>query len=175
MLIKIENGIARISVATDSHPSAITMVDEADLPMVFDGGPKWYAAQTLKSTLYVVRNVWVGEKRVSQRLHRHLMGLANPKILCDHRDHDGLNNTRSNIRVATHGQNMRNRHNQGVTSQYLGVSWCKAANKWISRRTQDKQVRYLGVFDSELDAAHAFDGDAIRCGDTFANLNFPQP
>lgn len=45
MLIKVEDGIAHISVATKRHPNAVTFIDERDIPVVLDGGPHWLGTQ----------------------------------------------------------------------------------------------------------------------------------
>jgi hypothetical protein len=47
------------------------------------------------------------DKKVS--MHRMILGLTDPKILCDHKDRNGLNNQRSNLRIATYGQNSQNK------------------------------------------------------------------
>lgn len=40
-------------------------------------------------------------------MHRWIMGVTDPEIEVDHRDNDGLNNQRYNLRPCTHLQNMR--------------------------------------------------------------------
>lgn len=74
----------------------------------------------------------------------------------DHRDRDKLNNQRSNLRLATDGQN---RQNQGLrsdnTSGYRGVSWDKRNGKWRASAMLNRRCRNLGRFVRLSDAIQA--------------------
>jgi len=92
----------------------------------------------------------------------------------DHIDGDKLNNNVSNLRYCTLSQNQGNRRKQTkpTTSQYKGVSWNIGANKWLAQ-LQVKPVRkHLGLFDSEEDAAKAYDVAATEFWKDFKHLNF---
>jgi hypothetical protein len=90
----------------------------------------------------------------------------------DHRDGDGLNNTRGNLRRSTHQQNQANvkRHVDG-SSQYKGVT--KRRSRWIAQCSVSGKNAYLGTFDSEEAAARAYDEIAKKSFGEFARLNFP--
>nr|QBK87365.1 MAG: HNH endonuclease [Marseillevirus LCMAC201] len=69
----------------------------------------------------------------------------------DHIDGDKFNNQRSNLRHATRSQNAQNtRRNRGI-SKYLGVS--KYNEQWKAKSKR----KYLGHFDTEEQAAYAYD------------------
>lgn len=93
-----------------------------------------------------------------------------PEML-DHINHIKDDNRIDNLRVATHGQNMRNRKTWGK-SKYNGVSW--KGKKWEARCQINKEQFYLGRFTSEIEAAKAYDNFCIENNLTFANLNFKQ-
>src|SRR5690606_13765634 len=57
-------------------------------------------------------------------LHRFILGVTSPSTKSDHRDGDGLNNIRSNLRVATEQQNARNKR-QDSGKKYKGVYFNK--------------------------------------------------
>lgn len=87
-------------------------------------------------------------------MHRFVLELGKRFPQVDHRDGDGLNNVRSNLRLATNAQNHQNRiTQQGATSQYRGVSWHKGGNKWEAHATLNYKNYYLGLFDDEQMAA----------------------
>ena len=86
----------------------------------------------------------------------------------DHKDGNGLNNQRTNLRAATRSQNNAN---QRVTrrnrSGYKGVYWSRAARKWAAQLGQ----KYLGLFENPLDAAIAYNDAATARFGEFARLN----
>ncbi|KAK9817097.1 hypothetical protein WJX72_009520 [[Myrmecia] bisecta] len=83
---------------------------------------------------YVVRNEGTHPDRTTVKLHRELLGLhPGDGVEGDHRDGEKLNNTRANLRVATHAENVRNRGRfKNNTSGYKGVSWNKQNRKWFA-------------------------------------------
>jgi len=89
----------------------------------------------------------------------------------DHRNRNGLDNQRCNLRVCSHQQNQRNKVLSNVI--YKGVCLDKRCNKFRARvRIREKQI-YLGAFDSSLEAALAYDAAAREHFGEFARLNFP--
>jgi hypothetical protein len=97
----------------------------------------------------------------------------------DHINGDGLDNRRSNLRVATCSQNSANmwkpRRPDGsaTTSRFKGVTWDRSRSKWQAKITVDQHCKNLGRFDSEEDAARAYDAAAVAHWGAFARLNFP--
>ena len=129
---------------------------------------KWYAIKD-RRTYYAARSA----NRKTLRMHREIMR-APKHLLVDHRDHNGLNNRRSNLRICTLAENLRNQRSaRDSTSKYKGVTWCKAKNLFQARITFNRRRIHLGYFKSEIDAAKAYDKKAKELFGDFAYLNFP--
>lgn len=81
---------------------------------------KWYALWSKRTqSYYATRVVWDTPTK-SRRIymHRYIMGEPKSKIV-DHLDHDTLNNTDENLRLASHSQNIMNR--RAAKSSKLGL------------------------------------------------------
>jgi hypothetical protein len=104
-------------------------------------------------------------------MHRFLMGLKGPKV--DHKDGDGLNNCRNNLRHATKAQNASNRPKRGkFSSRYKGVSWNRRDRKWTPCICANGKTIHLGSFNIEGEAAMVYDKAARHYFGEFARTNF---
>jgi hypothetical protein len=95
-------------------------------------------------------------------------------LLVDHRNNDGLDNRRENLRLATPSQNSCNsrRDKSNTYSRFRGVSFSKRKQKWFAAIRANGRKLWLGYFNNELDAAKAYDNAARRYHKEFARLNF---
>jgi hypothetical protein len=102
-------------------------------------------------------------------LHREIMGFPNSRV--DHKNRNGLDCQRDNLRLATLDQSNANRQKptRPTTSKYKGMYWCKRKLRW---RVTVKN-RFIGYFKNEEDAARAYDSEAVKLWGEFAHLNFP--
>lgn len=106
-----------------------------------------------------------------------ILPLANV-VMCDrfsmydHVDRNPLNCQKSNLRKASVSLNLANRPKRvGCSSQYKGVSWVKARNKWKARAKLNGNEHALGYFINEIDAAKAYNIKAKELFGEFAVLN----
>jgi hypothetical protein len=148
----------------------VALVDDADYERVSQF--KWQARKPKGSkTMYAVGRVG---KHGFMRLHRFILGIDDPRTQVDHRDLNGLNCQRSNLRVATDSQNHANvTKNSNNTSGYKGVGWYAQKGKWRARSREGSRFIHLGYFHSKEDAARAYDAHAKARFGEFARLNFP--
>lgn len=107
-------------------------------------------------------------------MHREITQ-APTKMVVDHVDGNKANNCRFNLRVCTRKENQGNmRKQRGAYSRFKGVSYCKRHAKCFAQCDFGGRHRWLGFFDSEVDAARAYDHAAVEeCGE-FARVNFPR-
>jgi hypothetical protein len=143
------------------------LIDDADALRC--GRYRWKVLEG-PNTVYVVSSN-------GKLLHRLLLNA--PKGMdVDHIDRNGLNNHRNNLRLATRYQNIANsaKRRSPSTSRYRGVFWNKLCGKWSAQITTDGQSVHLGVYDSEEDAARAYNVALLGKAGEFALPNaLPTP
>lgn len=151
----------------------LVMVDNEDYERLINR--KWqYLAKRDSGIGYAVRTVKINGKKRGILMHREILGLPvgrEPRV--DHRDSNGLNNQKGNLRLATQIENARNRIiNSSNTSGYKGVCWHKQTKKWIAAIRCEGKRKYLGIFNDRIEAARAYDAAAREFHGEFARCNF---
>lgn len=152
----------------------VALVDDADYEWL--NGRKWYAAQYRTfNTFYAACAVPVAKRKRRQRtewMHRLVLGLQpSDKVHTDHRDGNGLNNQRGNLRCCTNRQNHQSsRKRKGCRSRYKGVA-LRCGGKWQSQIKVNGKLRHIGLFDLETLAAKAYDAAALKHFGDFALTN----
>jgi hypothetical protein len=96
-------------------------------------------------------------------------------LVVDHIDHNGLNNTRANLRLCTLSQNQYNRRSaKHGSSKYKGVGYLKCGKVFTTQIAYGGKTYYLGRFKDEKEAARVYDEKAKEFFKDFACLNFPE-
>jgi hypothetical protein len=148
------------------------VIDEAD----GDAVGRWNWSASISSdnrVIYAKRTVKTATSSRSLPLHgflwRHWGMPACPQV--DHRDSDGLNNRRENLRAATGGQNSGNtRAHKDSASGIKGVRMHPRAHRWEARICSHGESRHLGLFDTAEEAAAAYAAAARAAFGEFARL-----
>ncbi len=141
----------------------VTLVDDSDFEWLNQW--KWYARRH-RNTYYATRHF------SPRRMHRLILNAQTAQEI-DHKDRDGLNNQRKNLRFCTHGQNkMNSTKRTNGSSIYKGVCWHKRDKRWRAKITLNGKQKQLGSFISEMKAAKAYDKAALELFGAFAKLNF---
>lgn len=143
------------------------IVDDEDLPLV--SKYKWSPITNERGKIYVHSGV-----RPTISIHRLIMGVSSRDVLVDHINHDALDNRKKNLRICNKSQNCSNRRSaRGASSKYLGVSKSVSKNvtKWTATISKMRKMIYYGRFDTEIEAAKAYNEWAKEVHGEFANLN----
>ena len=157
----------------------VALVDDSDFDEISKF--KWYAVER-RHCCYAARYAYEGGDGSGSRgalgvqssvfMHRHITN-APVGLYVDHRNGDGLLNTRENLRVCTPSQNQYNRRHfqDGKSSRFIGVVWDRRRNKWMAYIKSGGKTIFLGRFLDETAAAEARDIYAVRLFGEFASTN----
>lgn len=149
----------------------VALVDDVDFQMLSQW--KWHAVKS-RNKIYSYRQDCSKIPYKTVLMHRIVINAKNGDIV-DHIDGDGLNNQKSNLRICTNTENMRNREKPlNNTSGYKGVSLYKRYSRYVAYIFFEGKRKHLGYFDDPIDAARAYDAKAKEYFGEFANLNFPE-
>jgi hypothetical protein len=137
------------------------LVDDADWPML--SGRNWYEQPPKREGNTPYAHIHVRGRNVL--MHRFLLGAEDAGVVVDHIDGNGLNNQRSNLRLASRRENRFNsRKSGGFKGVYQrGSRWEAAINhgQWES----------LGYFSTPEEAAKAYNERIQGIAGEFASLN----
>lgn len=163
------------------------LVDEADFKRLRARAWRWEA--TGKSAGYAAS----GDRHTKTLLHHAVLGVQSSEHV-DHRDNNGLDCRRENLRLASRQDNSANRGKfigrtgRKFTSRYKGVidrskhytkTFARNITKkssdypWTARIRVDRKLIHIGRFATEQEAARAYDAAAIQHFGEFARPNFP--
>jgi hypothetical protein len=137
----------------------------------------WILVRTSKNYFYVInrKRKWQNGKQIGKSeiilLHRFIMNVKNSKKFVDHINHDGLDNQKHNLRICSLSQNTRNQRKRlNTSSTYKGVCAVKN-NKWQAAIKFKNKNIHIGTFDTEIEAADAYNKAAVKYHKKFSKLN----
>jgi len=134
----------------------MALIDAEDYEKV--SAYKWWADDQSHRSPYGTVYAFTKTKRrggIYIQMHRLIMDF--PKgLLVDHINHNGLDNRKVNLRLATSSQNQFNQRKRRSKSKYKGVTWNGEAKKWQARISPEGKTIYLGFFTNEVDAGLAY-------------------
>jgi hypothetical protein len=150
----------------------VAQVDECDLeflnqwrwhakPYSSKNPTNWYAAR-----VKLIPRPTGGFDRVTVMMHNLIFG----SLKTDHKDGNGLNNCRSNLRSANESQNQGNsKLRSDNKSGFKGVT--KRRSSWIATIQFEGVQRIIGTYGSAETAARAYDREALIQWGEFAKTN----
>ena len=147
------------------------IVDDEDFEWLMQW--KWQALPKPNGRFYAIRTVYnpATKKYTSVSMHR-LVNNTPKGVLTDHRNNNGLDNQRHNLRDATSNQNCHNGSgHKNTSSKFKGVSYTKRDDLWEAYIHLDSKKIRLGLYKEECDAAQAYNFAALDLFKDFAKFN----
>lgn len=115
---------------------------------------------------------WDSDRKRMLRMHRVVLGLMTKATCRDHIDHvnrNGLDNRKSNLRLATPSQNHANEGLRSTnTSGFKGVTFDRSRNLWMAKITFRAKTVNLGRFRTPEEAHDAYMAKARELFGDFA-------
>lgn len=140
----------------------VAIVDDADYEWLSQW--KW----SYHKAGHAIRCKRVGGKATQRIMHREILGF--PSGIVDHINGDRLDNRRENLRVTDAKGNAWNRGKQISSSQYKGVR--PRYGKWLAQIQANGRKVHIGMFETEQEAALAYDSFARTLHGEYARVNF---
>jgi len=171
-IVEIDNKTIGIIIKSPKHGQKICLIDKEDYDKVKDY--RWYLMANYNYQNNIKFYVQSESKGYHVKLHRLL--ITTDKQV-DHKNGNGLDNRKENLREATNLQNSQNKEKQNykgkklITSKYKGVWWCKTYKTWVSQIGLNYKRISLGRFKTEIEAAQAYNEAAVKYFGKFARLN----
>jgi hypothetical protein len=151
-----------------------TIVDDEDFEYLSQW--KWCARVKPDGRVLAVRAERIKGTSDSKRnfqMHR-VITKAPDGLVVDHINGNPLDNRKENLRLCTIQQNSMNRKTQlssKFRSQYKGVGWCKIRKKYFARVYLNGKAYMAGRYDTEIEAALAYNKKALDLHGEYAKLN----
>ncbi len=149
------------------------IVDEEDYERISQF--RWYVFKS-RRCFYAKRTVYGKETGKFSTVCMH-HDVLKSKSLTDHINTNGLDNRKKNLRHCTISQNCENKRKslKKMSSRFKGVSRVDTLGtgsvRWRALIQKDR-LKHLGYFDTEEDAALAYDREARILFGEFARTNF---
>lgn len=138
----------------------VALIDKIDYPRVSQY--KWCVSNH-RNTSYA--QAWINGKAI--KMHSFIFGKRKGKEI-DHKNGNGLDNRRSNLRFGTHSQNLMNFKSKRL---YRWVYWSEEKKKWRVYICKNYVQRFVGYFSSEKEAALAYNVMANKLFGEFSRPN----
>lgn len=121
---------------------------------------------------YAVHTLWNKGKRYEIRMHRFILNGPDTSLV-DHRNYNGLDNRKSNLRLCSHSQSQYHRRgSKNGTSQFKGVYFRTQNQSWQAQIKYNGKSIWIGQYEDEVAAAKSYDEKARQLFGEFAHLNF---
>ena len=147
-----------------SRGGYVARVDDSDYEAL--NSYQWHVFSPKPGAAYAIRYEHPQGKTRSILMHRQILSVSDRDTQVDHRDGNGLNNTRVNLRSCTRDENNRNRRRSQKGNKFKGVR-----SRPNGTHLAVIAHQYLGTFATPEEAAKAYDIAAESRFGEFAATN----
>lgn len=159
-IIKVKGDLAFVALSNGMQ----SVIDAQDIQVIV--GRRWYAELKGSGLVYARSAQWVAGSAKMVGLHNLLIGGSH---CVDHKNGDGLDNRRANLRSATFSENARNaRLRKDNTTGFKGVK--RVNQRWYAQIRLGAKRIHLGSFATPEEAHAAYAKAAARHFGDFANF-----
>jgi hypothetical protein len=159
-----------LTINSKKHGRKIVSFDDSDTELVLSQNT-WIVHKRSDGKFYAYTQKKKDGYRQKIYMHRLIMGFPIGYDI-DHKDGNGLNNTKLNLRVSTRSKNLANTGlRRGNTTGFKGVHLNKSTGKYFVRLAVGGQRNEKHGFGNPIDAAKEYNELAIRIHGEFAGLN----
>lgn len=143
----------RTSCGCNIYPQRIFMIGEVGICFIKNSGYFWFDEQDLplveSRQWSIIKDGYIGgwANGNTRKLHRLILGITDPAIIVDHINGDKCDNRRSNLRLATHAQNV-----QHSTKYIKGYYFNKTTGRYQARIKVNGEFIYLGEYATKDEA-----------------------
>jgi hypothetical protein len=141
------------------HPATAFQIDDVDLPLLSDWKLRVHIVRSTSGRLkkYIMASRYVSGRREQKLLHHLICGAPPAGLETDHRNGDGLDNRRVNLRHVDVSTNRRNKPR-------CGVSFDARRNLWRARTRVHGRERWLGYHATKEAAEAVYWAEQARLG-----------
>ncbi len=139
----------------------------------------WNRQYTKVTSIQVSLTSKLSTFSIHRLMYQAFVGPIPDDMVIDHINRNPLDNTLTNLRCTSRAVNARNTayRRGGTKSSYLGVSWVvkNKRKRWTATTQHNGRQIAIGRFDTELEAALAYDKKVLELGFDSSMTNFPTP
>lgn len=152
------------AIPLGGHKKGFALVDKQD----------WAGPVVRNWCIVGQRTACAGGWKDGKAVHLHRLILNAPTgEMVDHINGDAMDNRRSNLRLCSAADNSRNRkRHKNKVGKYKGTYFLRDRKKWQAHIRINYKLVWLGRYNTEEDAARAYDTAAKKHFGEFARLNF---
>lgn len=131
----------------------------------------WFTKKAITGSYYVYASTTINKKETKISLQRLLLGNPENKVI-DHINGNTMDNRIENLRICSKSENNKNakKNKRGTSSKYKGVTK-RPSGRFGVYIQNNKVIFCVGTFDSEIEAAKAYNKKALELFGEYAKLN----
>ncbi len=152
-------------------------LDAADEHLIHSTGSKWCAQWNVSGKTFYCVTYLPGPHASRKRVQMHqLVCPAPPRMVVDHHDHNGLNNTRLNLSAVTRSVNVNNLRSGKRVQKSGAYGVYRSGKRWRVSVCNASKLVHFGMFDDVallgIGGSPVYLGPTAGIGSYFTDLGY---